>query len=83
MSEFYTLICPHCEGCVIVYSCELNCRIFRHGTFIRTGKPIPPHSSKIDCDRWASLRRIYGCGKPFQVVRSSDGNEKAVTCDYI
>ncbi len=70
------VICPHCQGSVIVE--ELNCKIFRHGVFKKDGKQIPPHASKTDCDKWAERGEIYGCGKPFLV---EDG--KAIICEYI
>jgi hypothetical protein len=68
--------CPHCKGTVIIE--QVNCSIFRHGVFKRSGKQIPPHAPKEDCDNWAKNNDIYGCGKPFKLV---DG--KAVECDYI
>jgi hypothetical protein len=81
MSDFHHLICPHCQGSVIVY--EMNCRIFRHGIFLHNGDQIPPHASKIDCDQWAEQGLLAGCGKPFQVIRQEDGTELAIPCDYI
>ncbi len=70
------LYCPHCNGTVIIE--KMNCAIFRHGIFKASGKQIPPHSSKEDCDAWVKKDEIYGCGKPFKV----EGG-KAVVCDYI
>lgn len=70
------LTCPHCNGTVLIE--ELNCAIFRHGVFKKSGKQIPPHASKEDCDNWVKNNDIYGCGKPFKVVE-----KKAVICEYI
>jgi hypothetical protein len=70
------VICPHCNGMVIID--KLNCAIFRHGVFKNTGKQIPPHASKEECDNWVKNNDIYGCGKPFQVIEN-----KAVVCEYI
>jgi hypothetical protein len=70
------VICPHCNGMVIIE--QLNCAIFRHGIFKNTGKQIPPHASKEECDNWVKNNDIYGCGKPFQVIEN-----KAVVCEYI
>lgn len=75
--------CPTCNGAIIVAPHELNCRIFRHGVYRTTGEPIPPHTSKEECDRLFFHALIHGCGKPFQVIRQEDGTEKAVLCDYI
>ena len=71
------MICPHCQGAVWVE--QLNCKIFRHGIFKQTGKQIPPHASKADCDKWFEQGEIWGCGKPFQI----DENSKAIVCEYI
>ncbi len=68
--------CPHCVGTVVIE--QLNCKIFRHGIFKRTGKQIPPHAPKTDCDRWAEKNEIFGCGKPFKIVDNT-----AVVCEYI
>ena len=77
--EFHSLTCPHCSGTIIVYPNELNCRIFRHGVYRATNEPIPPHTSKDECDRLVLENLIHGCGKPFMV-----NNEiQAVACDYI
>jgi hypothetical protein len=70
------LQCPHCNGMVIIE--QLNCAIFRHGVFKNTGKQIPPHASKEECDNWVKNNDIYGCGKPFQVIEN-----KPVICEYI
>jgi hypothetical protein len=81
--EFYQLQCPHCQGSVIVCPNELNCRIFRHGVYINNGNPIPPHSSKEECDRLFHQGLIMGCGRPFRVITQEDGSELAVVCDYL
>ena len=74
----YVAICPHCDGVFIVEKFELNCKIFRHGSFKSSNEPIPPHSSKLLCDSWASNGLIWGCGKPFIF----DGSVTKI-CDYI
>jgi hypothetical protein len=48
-----------------------------------TGEPIPPHATKEECDSLSLQNMIYGCGKPFQVVKQEDGTELAVLCDYL
>jgi hypothetical protein len=69
--------CPHCNE--LIWIDQLNCRIFRHGTFKHNYEQIPPHSSKQDCDLWKEQDRIYGCGKPFKI--NEDGT--IVICNYI
>lgn len=79
-------VCPHCSGEIQVYHNERNCHIFRHGVFLSNGQQIPPHSSKMDCDRWAAEGAILGCGKPFRLVPDDavqNGKVKIVECEYI
>jgi len=78
-ADFHTFTCPHCNGSIIVHHSELNCRIFRHGAYLSTMDPIPPHLSKEECDRLVLENRIAGCGKPFRI----DESLVAVICDYI
>ena len=77
--------CPHCEQLVSVRVQEVNCAIFRHGNFKDSLKPIDPHLCKDECDRLAANDLIFGCGKPFQLVRSADGdnNYSVQICGYI
>lgn len=70
--------CPHCELFVEIE--QLNCRIFRHGTFKHDGKQINPHLPKQECERLYKNNLIYGCGKPFQIPH---GKQEAIICDYI
>ena len=79
---FYEFTCPHCTGVILVHQNELNCRIFRHGEYITTNQPIPPHLPKEECDRLAENNLIRGCGKPFRVEGDGD-TITAVVCDYI
>ena len=78
---FYQVTCPHCQGTIIIYHGELNCRIFRHGAFIANGEPIHPHLPKDECDRLLQENLIVGCGKPFRIEGTAD--IIAVICDYI
>jgi hypothetical protein len=87
-NEEFIIQCPHCDMCIEVV--KLNCRIFRHGVYKRTGKQIPPHLDKPTCDRLFETGQIYGCGKPFKIeeVNHSDLNLNALKlqafkCDYI
>ena len=80
---FYEVACPHCQGAIIIYQNELNCRIFRHGAYTITMEPIHPHLNKEECDRLVLENRIVGCGKPFRVEGNSNENIVAIICDYI
>ncbi len=68
--------CPHCDGTVIIE--QRNCCIFRHGIFKNTGRQIPPHASKENCEAWIREGKLWGCGKPFRLE-----GDKAVVCEYI
>lgn len=72
------VVCPHCEEYIVIQ--EINCNIFRHGVFKHTGEQIPPHSSKEECDKYASTQQIYGCGKPFTVDKET---LLATKCGYV
>ena len=83
MNLSYVIVnCPHCKEYVLVYLKEFNCKIFRHGTLKKTLKQIEPHLSKEKCDLLKSKDLIYGCGKPFKLVKK-EGKTIAVICDYI
>jgi hypothetical protein len=74
------ITCPHCLNYVIIE--KLQCGIFRHGVLIKTGKQIDPHANKELCDYYIKNNKIYGCGKPYQVIK--EGEEyKAIICEYI
>jgi len=70
------ITCPHCKEPVFIE--QINCAIFRHAVYKTNMEPIPPHSSKEECDRLKEHNLIWGCGKPFRIV-----NNIAVSCDYI
>jgi hypothetical protein len=72
--------CPHCDEYIIIE--KLNCKIFRHGVYIDSGKQINPHMNKQKCDKLFSDNKIYGCGKPFKIVIEND-IYKTIICDYI
>jgi hypothetical protein len=70
MSEFI-ITCPHCLDYIIIK--KINCGIFRHGVLISNGKQIDSHIKK---------KKIYGCGKPYQVIKEGD-EYKVNICEYI
>lgn len=74
--------CPHCDHLVSVRVQEINCAIFRHGNFKESLKPIDPHLCKEECDRLVTEGLIFGCGKPFQLVRRNDKYVVEI-CGYI
>jgi hypothetical protein len=72
--------CPHCGEPIIII--QINCGIFRHGVLIKSGKQMDPHLNQIECEKLINKKLIYGCGKPFQIIKKSDIYE-TVVCDYI
>ena len=74
------IICPHCNNYIIIE--KINCGIFRHGIYKNNGKQIKPHSSKEICDELVKNNLIYGCGKPFQIIKNGEKFEIQI-CDYI
>lgn len=89
MSDYLILECPHCKSFIQIYLNEINCAIFRHGVYKSNMKQIPPHTCKTDCDTLISNNLIYGCSKPFKIVKTTENNNdvnlnyKLEICDYI
>ena len=72
--------CPHCKDIIIVE--QINCAIFRHGILKTDYSQMHPHLPKFACDTLITGNMIYGCGKPFKVVKQND-KFIAIICDYI
>ena len=72
--------CPHCSEHIEIE--KINCAIFRHGVTKKDFKQISPHESKINCDKLFIEQKIYGCGKPFKIIKEDD-KYIAIECDYI
>ena len=73
--------CPHCNDFISIL--ELNCQIFRHAVLISNGEQINPHASKEECDSLIQRGLVYGCAKPFRIVKTKDGIFVAEKCNYI
>jgi hypothetical protein len=73
----FVVECPHCHDFILIE--EINCAIFRHAIFKNTGSPIPPHSTKQECEEWIRQDKVYGCAKPFRLTKE----RQPVPCDYI
>jgi hypothetical protein len=82
MKEYIIVNCPHCNQLIMTYLKEFNCKIFRHGIFKNNYKQIDPHLPKKECDRLFSEKLIYGCGKPYKIIKNEE-KWIAVKCDYI
>lgn len=88
MDQDYIFECPHCHGYVIVNRKEFNCKIFRHGTKKGEdnkgiGEQVYPHASKEECDSLYQKNEIYGCGKPFRIIKTSQEQYTVEECGYI
>jgi hypothetical protein len=77
----FVVECPHCNEFVLIE--KTNCRIFRHGVLKATGAQIDPHSSIELCTYYINTNKIFGCGKPFQLVLNDKQEVVAVICEYI
>ena len=80
MSTGFEIKCPHCGEYVIIE--QINCAIFRHGVFKSDMSQINPHLPKLDCDNLIENNLIYGCGKPFRIVKEN-GEWIGIQCDYV
>ena len=74
------ILCPHCNDPIIIQ--EINCGIFRHAVLKANNQQINPHAPKKDCDNYINNNLIYGCGKPFKIIKNNN-NLEAVKCEYI
>ena len=76
------LRCPHCKNYIYIHKNDLNCHIFRHGIYKESLKQIDPHMKKAECDYLYENNLIYGCGKPFKIIKLN--SEYAIEiCEYI
>jgi len=78
--ENIVVICPHCNDPVSIE--KVNCAIFRHGILIATKQQMNPHASKAECDILINNKLIYGCGKPFKIIKNGTDYE-AIICEYV
>lgn len=82
MEPFIIILCPHCDNTIQIYRNEINCAIFRHGVFKASGLQINPHLSKDKCDNLIINNLIFGCGKPFRLIKNNNDYNVEI-CDYI
>jgi hypothetical protein len=73
--------CPHCDLLIQILIKEFNCKIFRHGILKSNYKQIDPHLPKNKCDELKANDLIYGCGKPYELMKKND-KWIAVACEY-
>ena len=73
--------CPNCNEFVLIE--KLNCKIFRHCVFKLSGIQIQTHATKEQCELYMAKKIIYGCGKPFKIVKDASDNFVTEICDYI
>uniref|UniRef100_A0A6C0B1Q1 Uncharacterized protein n=1 Tax=viral metagenome TaxID=1070528 RepID=A0A6C0B1Q1_9ZZZZ len=79
-NKFIVVTCPHCSELIVIE--QINCNIFRHGVMKDTGKQMDPHAPKEVCYQLKETDAIYGCGKPFSLVKKDD-EFTANICEYI
>ena len=81
VSNNQIITCPHCQEYVEIL--QINCAIFRHGTFKTNGQQMDPHTPKDLCDQYMKDGLIYGCGKPFKLLVRENNILVAEICEYI
>ena len=81
IAEDMVVICPNCSDYVII--AKINCQIFRHASYKANGEQIPPHTSQAECEALVASSSIYGCGKPFRIIKNEIKENIAVICGYI
>lgn len=74
--------CPHCLEEVIVFENEINCTIFRHAVYKENMQQINPHTPKEDCDKLVNEDKVFGCAKPFKIIKENNIYDVEI-CDYI
>ena len=51
---------------------------------VNQGHQVPPHSSQRVCDELVAKGHIWGCGKPFKLIKGPSGRVEIVEkCGYI
>jgi hypothetical protein len=81
--QSFILNCPHCQEFLMIHKEEIKCAIFRHGIYNDSLEPIDPHTPKNICEKLVEEKKIYGCGKPFQLFIDVSGQPFTQECDYI
>lgn len=74
-------ICPHCGEPVLIE--KINCGIFRHAIIKTTSKQVSPHLNKEGCEKLIQNKLIYGCCKPFQIIKTRENGFEIRVCEYI
>ena len=77
----FVVKCPHCEEDIIIE--KLNCCIFRHGIYKHNYQQMPPHAPKNVCDELVATGQIFGCGKPFRIIKDIEQKYTVIICEYI
>lgn len=84
----FVIECPHCHGLIMIKHRDVNCKIFRHAIWKNEQKErktrFNPHAKKVVCEEAFRKGLIYGCGKPFRLIKTKHHQEFIVKkCDYI
>jgi len=74
--------CIHCNEKIIINETDINCGIFRHAIIKDTLKQIDPHASLEVCKQLIEDNLIFGCGKPFKIIKE-ESSYKIKICEYI
>jgi hypothetical protein len=84
MTHEILIQCPHCNSYVVIFQNEINCAIFRHAIRKDTYQQIDPHTSQDECERLLSENAVFGCAKPFKLVKNNNCDKyTAEQCEFI
>ena len=68
MSSAKIIVCPNCQEFVEIS--KINCGIFCHGVFRKSGKQLNPHISAKKAEEYAKKGLLFGCGKHFTIPKN-------------
>ncbi len=81
MEQTYIVVaCPHCELNILIFTNDIHCGVFRHGSSLVSGSlvDLPPHASREFVESIKNQGSLFGCGNPFRI--NSKG--EAESCDW-
>ena len=76
------VFCPYLDCNISIEIVEINCTIFRCGIYKKNGRQIDPHLPKDQCEQLKKEDKIWGCGRPFQLI-NTNGMYNVIKCEYI
>jgi len=79
----FAFLCPYCDMMFYIDDMQMNCGIFRHGSYVASLQSIEPHLSEAQCIKLVQENKIIGCGKPLACIRTSPTEAYVEICPYL